>query len=84
MALAVRVVDDARLLAPGAGIVASTVAKFATTHDAITEQRFDLLIFDEAYQTNVASSLPILTLATRSVVVGHPGQLRDFDRIIDL
>jgi hypothetical protein len=73
--LGIRGVNDAQTLSTSAGLVTSTVDKFATTHEVLSTLTFDLLIFDEAYQTNVAKSLPILTLARRFVVVGDPGQL---------
>ena len=39
---------------------------------------FDLVIFDEATQCNIASSLPAIVRAKKTVVVGDPKQLRHF------
>ncbi|THB65614.1 MAG: hypothetical protein D6B27_08270 [Gammaproteobacteria bacterium] len=39
---------------------------------------FDLVIFDEATQCNIASALPAIVRAERAVIVGDPKQLRHF------
>ncbi len=44
----------------------------------LKEDLFDLVIFDESTQCNIASSLPALVRAKSAVVVGDPKQLRHF------
>ncbi len=39
---------------------------------------FDLVIFDEATQCNIASSIPAIVRAKKAVIVGDPKQLRHF------
>ncbi len=44
----------------------------------LKEDLFDLVIFDESTQCNIASSLPALVRAKSAVIVGDPKQLRHF------
>jgi len=42
---------------------------------------FDLVVFDEASQCDIASALPLLYRAKRAVVIGDPQQLRHISRL---
>ena len=41
-----------------------------------TAGHFDLVVIDEASQCDIASALPLLFRAKRSVIIGDPQQLR--------
>jgi len=42
---------------------------------------FDLVVFDEASQCDIASALPLLYRAKRAIVIGDPQQLRHISRL---
>jgi very-short-patch-repair endonuclease len=46
-----------------------------------TAAEFDLVVFDEASQCDIASALPLLFRAKRAVVIGDPQQLRHISRL---
>jgi hypothetical protein len=66
---------DPRLLFSTFPIWLTTVADAAELIPLETEP-FDVAVFDEATQCDMASCLPILQRARRTVVVGDPNQLR--------
>ncbi len=71
-------VDDARMIPGGPGVVISTIDKQAFAIHKYGETRFDLLVVDEAYQTTYAKALPLFPMARQFVLVGDPGQLSPF------
>lgn len=70
-----QVITDVGAIAPGPGVVVSTVDKIAVHIDRLPANTFDLLIADEAYQMSFAQFLPVADLAPRVLLVGDPGQL---------
>lgn len=71
----VSIITDVRAIGTGPGVVVSTVDKVATHLPNLPENRFDLLVVDEAYQLAFKQFLPVSSLAPRVLLVGDPGQL---------
>jgi hypothetical protein len=64
-----------------AGLVVGTVSKFGWTHADL--EPFDVILFDEAYQTDSAKYYGVAGLAPLHLLVGDNGQIDTFSTIAD-
>ena len=71
----VNIITDVECIGADPGVVVSTVDKVAIHLPDLRENRFDLLVVDEAYQLAFKQFLPVTSLAPRVLLVGDPGQL---------
>lgn len=65
-------------LAPGPGVVVSTVDKLSSGLPDLASVGFDLVVIDEAYQTMLAQAAGVISAVPQIVLVGDPGQLDPF------
>lgn len=75
MAAGVSALTKADRLPTGPSLVIATAKKMQMAVTKLEDGRFDLIVFDEAYQLPWKEMAPILQLGRRVLLVGDPGQL---------
>lgn len=70
-----RVVDDARQLSGGAGVIVANSSKMMIETAKFGAGAFGLIVGDEAYQIPFKDYQPLFSLCDQHLLVGDPGQL---------